>query len=113
MPEMIFYILQNGEWREYDRVKDRRDYCALVAAATEGREDGAAKALRLFVLGDVYVKKADCALLCRALRHFDEVGISNKIFEFVTDVQNVCDGVAIGKGNVEGYAAADFSGIIV
>lgn len=113
MPEMIFYVLENGTWSEYDRVKDRRDYCALVASATDGREDGAAKVLRLFVLGGVYAKREDCALLCRALRHFDEVGLSNKIFEFVTDVQNRCDGVAIGKGSVEAYVAADFSGIVV
>ena len=111
MEEMIFYILRGGVWTEYDRVKDRRDYASLMEKATAGREDNAAKVVRAFVLGKRYVAAGDCALLCRALRHFDEVGLSNRIFEFVEEVRSSCEGVAIGKGGVEGYAAADFSGI--
>ena len=109
MPEMIFYVLKNGEWQEYDRVKDRRDYASLVRAATDGREDGAAQVLRLFVLGGVYAAATDFALVCRALRHFDEVGLSNKIFEFIETVMGDCDGVAIAKDRVDNYTAADFS----
>ena len=111
MPEMIFYVLKNGAWVEFDRVKDRRDYAALVANVTAEREDAPAKVLRAFVTQKTYVKKEDCALLCRALRHFDEVGLSNKIFDFVEEVRMACDGVAIGKNGVEDYVAADFSGI--
>lgn len=111
MEEMIFYVLKNGVWEEYDRVKDRRNYAALVANVTAGRDDAPAKVLRAFVLEKAYVKREDCALLCRALRHFDEVGLSNKICAFVEEVEKSYDGVAIGKSGVADYVVADISGL--
>ncbi len=85
----ILYALKNGSWQEYARFVDRRNYGERVAqvstikqatAKTEA-EKNAAILLQAFVLGKEYYKACFGKVVMRALRHFDEVGLSNDIFD--------------------------------
>ena len=85
----ILYALNGDTWQEYARFADRRNYAERVAQAVEnklqnGKTDevkNAAIVMRSFVLGNEYYEIKYGKIVKRALRHFDEVGLSNDIFD--------------------------------
>ncbi|MBQ8320404.1 MAG: hypothetical protein IJX81_05945 [Clostridia bacterium] len=115
MEYFTVYVLRQGEWQEYTSFKDRRGYATLVEEATKGRLDAAAKVLHTLILENVSVQAADLPLVMRALRAFDEVGLSNDIHAAFDEID--CEGdfeaVAVSKARPEAFAAADFSGLSI
>lgn len=85
----ILYTKMNGKWTEYASFKDRNGYADRVrAVAAEKKETAktdevknAATVMEGFVLESCFYGKEYGKLLLRALRHFDEVGISNDVCE--------------------------------
>lgn len=85
----ILYVLKNGSWQAYARFVDRRNYGERVAQvsaikmanAKTDAEKNAATLLQAFVLGKEYYKACYAKVVMRTLRHFDEVGLSNDIFD--------------------------------
>ncbi|MBQ8308866.1 MAG: hypothetical protein IJX96_03430 [Clostridia bacterium] len=111
MGNFILYQKKDGVWSEYAQFKDRRDYATRVAKVTDGRTDAPAKVLRTFVLGGVYIEGiGNIDLVKRALRHFDEVGLSNDIFESLEEM-SCAQAVAFTKTGLETLVKADFSGL--
>ena len=90
----ILYTFNGGEWAEFASFKDRRDYRALVEKAAENKQKegkteevkNAAALMRTFVLDGKAFSISEKKSVSRALRHFDEVGLSNDIFDVLEEM---------------------------
>ena len=114
----ILYALIDGNWQEYASFKDKKNYAQRVAQASELKiatakteaEKNAAIIMKAFVLGNEYYAEKYGKVVKRALRHFDEVGLSNDIFdELECLLDEGCDGFALAKDSedVSTYVAGD------
>ena len=83
----ILYAFDKGKWQEFASFKDRADYAEQVKisaiaklsdAKTETAQN-AARVMQAFVLGNYFYERTYGKTILRALRHFDEVGLSNDI----------------------------------
>lgn len=88
-----------------------KNYKEKIAALVSGREAAHAK---YYILSEAVVKhkrilRKDLKKLYRALRHFDEVGISNELAECV-EAHLTADWIAFGSAEGE---EADFSAMEV
>ena len=88
----ILYVKKSGVFQAYQTFKDRRGYVSLVenavalkASGTNEQQKNAAIVMKAFVLGKQYFLAEHGKTVLRALRNFDEVGLSNDIFESLTD----------------------------
>lgn len=85
----VLYALEKGKWTEFARFADTKDYetqmrNAIALQKTAGKTEEKKKAacvLESFVLGNYRYGKEYGKLVMRALRHFDEVGLSNDVQE--------------------------------
>lgn len=112
----ILYALKGEKWTEYARFKDRRGYAVLVAEAAKEKaqrakteeESKAAAIMHAFVLEKKWFPATDGKAVRRALRHFDEVGISNDVWEVLEGLLEEADGFALAKEgeDVCGYEKA-------
>ena len=83
----ILYAYKKGEWKEFARFSRSEGYAEQVEKAaslkkTDEKSESirnAALVMESFVLGNFYYGKEYGKLVMRALRHFDEVGISNDV----------------------------------
>ena len=109
---LYFCIRKDGEWTVYEKLKDRRDYLSRVASVTDGRTDAPAVVMRKFLCENAYVLIENKPLVMRALRHFDEVGLSNDIHELLDGLGEV-EAFAVTKDEQWILAQADFSGLSI
>lgn len=102
----ILYAFIDGAWQEYASFKDKKDYAQRVAQAAEMKiqtakteaEKNAAIVMKAFVLGNEYYAEKYGKIIKRALRHFDEVGLSNDIFDELEGLLDEgCDAFALAK----------------
>ena len=102
----ILYALKGEKWTEYAKFKDRRGYAGLVAEAATAKaenakteeESRAAAVMRALVLEKKWFSASDGKAVKRALRHFDEVGISNDVWEALGELlEEGADGFALAK----------------
>ncbi|MBQ8229198.1 MAG: hypothetical protein IJZ32_00715 [Clostridia bacterium] len=82
----VLYAYNNGKWTEFCSFADKYDYAAQVSSAvakkktaTTDEMKNSAIVMESFVLGKQFYGKQYGKLVMRALRHFDEVGLSNDI----------------------------------
>ncbi|MBE7084485.1 MAG: hypothetical protein E7368_00335 [Clostridiales bacterium] len=111
----ILHVLNADTWREYARFVDKRNYAQLIATAVEDRlKNGkteemknSATVMHAFVLEGKYFAQKDGKVIKRALRHFDEVGLSNDIFEALESLLDEgCTAFALAK---EGHSPASLT----
>ena len=92
----ILYAFDGTAWVSFAEITDKKGtYLERVAQFVaikekDGKTDeikNAAKVMRAFVLENKYFDaKKDGKVIKRALRHFDEVGISNDIYESLEEL---------------------------
>lgn len=121
MAEFRIYADYGSGAEEYASFEYDGDYAAESIEAAEAKSaDGqstetvnAAKVFRAFVAEKTIVKKADFKLVMRALRHFDEVGLSNDIYDVLEELSDdssvLCAAFARAEENVGEFSEADFS----
>ena len=109
---LYFYVKKDGIWSVYDEVKDRRDYVSRIKSVTGGRTDAPAVVMQKFICENAYVLGADKRLVMRALRHFDEVGLSNDLHEILDGVGEI-EAFALTKGDAATLTVADLSGLSI
>ena len=116
----ILYAYLNGVWEEVASFKDRHGYAKQMENAVgikkkEGKTDSvrnAAVVAEGFVLGRYYYGKEYGKLVMRALRHFDEVGLSNDIQAALEELLDEgCDAFALvnAEEKISSYAQGNFS----
>ncbi len=85
----ILYAFDGKTWKNYAQFQDKRDYKTRVNGVADKRiaeaktpEDVvAAELMKAFVSGGYYYSVPQAKTVLRALRRFDEVGISNDIYD--------------------------------
>ena len=83
----ILYAFDKGNWQEFATFKDRADYAeqvktSAIAKLSDAKTEtvqNAALVMQAFVLGNYFYERTYGKTILRALRHFDEVGLSNDI----------------------------------
>lgn len=82
----VLYAYNNGGWTEFCSFTDKNDYAKQVSSAVARKKTAETEEMKNsaivmedFVLGKKYYAKQYGKLVMRALRHFDEVGLSNDI----------------------------------
>lgn len=96
MRTWTLYALSEGNWEEYASFSDCGEFRgeairAAEAKTSEGQTEenkNAAKVFRAFVAEKTIVVRADFKRLMRALRHFDEVGLSNDIYGAIEEIND-------------------------
>ncbi len=115
MRTWTLYALSGGNWEEYASFSDGGDFRgeairAAEAKTSEGQTEenkNAAKVFRAFVAEKTIVVRADFKRLMRALRHFDEVGLSNDIYGAIEEINDGEDVQAVAfAGTEEGLTGA-------
>ncbi len=85
----VLWTKREGAWAEWTKIQERTgDYIEQIKAgifransgSNEDRKNAAAL-MQAFVLDGAIYTKAQGKSVLRALRHFDEVGVSNEICE--------------------------------
>lgn len=112
----ILYAFSDGKWTEHASFKDRRGYAEQVKTAAAGHK-AAAKNEQLvnasivmedFVLGGYAYAKQYGKLVMRALRNFDEVGLSADICESLEELLDEgCEKFALVKADQDVTACVD------
>ena len=114
------YALTGESWAKFASFDDGGGYAEQTENAVKTRKEtgkteqivNAAIVMETFVLGEFWFEKKHGKLVKRALRNFDEVGISNEIFEGLEELLDEgCDGFALLKDgeNPKGRRKGDFS----
>ncbi len=114
------WVKIDGQWRQYASFQGRYgDYAEQVQAAivqkrqdSRTEEQNAASVMEAFVLGKNAYGVASGKLVMRALRRFDEVGLSNEVCESLEEALNEgADEFALLKDGEEisSYALAALS----
>lgn len=100
------YALMGEKWAEFASFDGAEAYASQVEKAVKSRKEtgkteqivNSAIVMEGFVLGGFWFGAKYGKLVKRALRHFDEVGISNEIFEALEELLDEdCDGFALVK----------------
>ena len=115
----ILYVKTNGKWTEYASFKDRNGYAERVrAVAAEKKQSAktdevknAAIIMEQFVLEACYYAENCGKAVLRALRHVDEVGISNDVHAALEELLDQgCDAFALAEENedISTYTEGDF-----
>ena len=116
----VLYAYIDGEWQEYDAIPDKRGYAEQVKAAVELRKNAnkteqavhSAIVMEAFVLGGFQYESKYGKLIMRALRNFDEVGISNDVYELLEALLDEgCERFALVKdgGNPAALPLGEFT----
>ena len=116
----ILYAYIDGNWQQYATFTDKRNYAERIAQTAELKrqnaktdaEKNAATVMQAFVLGNEYYAAKYGKVVKRALRHFDEVGLSNDIFdELETLLDEGCEAFALAKDveDISAYVAGDIA----
>lgn len=112
----VLYALADGNWTPFANFADNDGYEEQVknavalqkAAAKTEEKKNAAYVLEDFVLGNYRYGKEFGKLVMRALRHFDEVGLSNDIQEKLEELLDEgYAGFALLKDGVDVATCAD------
>ena len=102
----VLYAYMDGEWQEYATFSDKYGYAEQVRAAVELRKNAnkteqavnSAIVMEAFVLGGFYYENKYGKLVMRALRNFDEVGLSNDIQAALEEaLDEGCERFALAK----------------
>lgn len=111
----ILYTYQKGRWEEFESFKDRRSYADSVKTAVEKKLSGdsetqkkAAAVMADFVYGKKYFSAEYQKLVMRALRHFDEVGLSNDIYEALESLDGEAFALAKDGEDITAFARGEF-----
>ncbi len=115
----ILYAFSGGEWAQFASFDDFSDYASQVVKSAENKKRTAAMdsvrnaaiVMEDFVLGKKSYDKQYGKLVKRALRHFDEVGLSNDIFDSLEELLDEgCDAFALAKDgeSVENFPKGSF-----
>lgn len=115
----VLYAFIDGEWRQFATFDDCADYAFQVKAAAEIKQNtalmdsvrNAATVMEGFVLGKKRYAAKYGKLIKRALRHFDEVGLSNDIYDSLEELLDEgCEYFALAKEgeNVEVFQNGSF-----
>lgn len=115
----ILYAFTDGEWRQFATFDDDSDFASQVKEAAKIKKNtaltdsarNAATVMEGFVLSKKSYGEKYGKLVKRALRHFDEVGLSNDIFDSLEELLDEgCDGFALAKEGeaVESFPAGSF-----
>lgn len=120
MRRWTLYALSEGDW-ESTRLFPTAEsfvgkrYAPAEAKTSEGQTEenkNAAKVFRAFVAEKTIVVRADFKRLMRALRHFDEVGLSNDIYDAIEEINDGEDVQAVAfAGTEEGFDGSRRGGI--
>ena len=110
----ILYIKCGSEWELRARFCRSSDYATQVKEGIERKIQSDLLERRLsaavmtdFVFGKHYYERIFGKTVLRALRHFDEVGISNDIYEALEEaLDDGCEKFALVK---EGECLSDFT----
>ena len=115
MNMFILYVYENGRWEALESFKDRRGYADLVKSAVETKfsngtetQKKAATVMTEFVNGKKYYGIQYKKLVMRALRHFDEVGISNSIFEAMEEMSGEAFALAKDTDTIGSFSQGEF-----
>ena len=103
----VLYAFCKGKWTEFSSFADKRDYANQVKEAvarkkTSNTEEikNSATVVEDFVLGGKFYAKEYGKLVMRALRHFDEVGLSNDIQASLEELLDEgCEKFALARSN--------------
>ena len=115
----ILYAFSDGKWAQFATFEDFSDYASQVAKSAEIKKKtasmdsvrNAAVVMEGFVLAQRSYDKQYGKLVKRALRHFDEVGLSNDIFDSLEELLDEgCDAFALAKDGecVENFPKGSF-----
>ena len=96
MYHYFLYTFLNGKREEYISFSCKRDFRLEAVRAAEAKESegqteeirNAARVFRAFVADKTIVGKADFKRVMRALRHFDEVGLSNELYGALEEIND-------------------------
>lgn len=96
MYRYLLYTFLNGKREEYISFSCKRDFRSEALRVAEAKEAegqteenrNAAKVFRAFVADKTIAGKADFKRVMRALRHFDEAGLSNEIYEALEEIND-------------------------
>ncbi len=100
------YALTGEKWTKFASFDDGDRYAVQVETAVKTRKQNAktqqlvnsAIVMEGFVLGGFWFAEKQGKLIKRALRNFDEVGISNDVFDALEELLDEgCDGFALVK----------------
>ena len=115
----ILYAFIDGEWAEFASFDDFSTYATQVQKAAEIKKTtasldsarNAAVVMEEFALGKKAYDAKYGKLVKRALRHFDEVGLSNDIFDALEELLDEgAEAFALAKtgDNVEAFPKGSF-----
>lgn len=96
MYRYFLYTFLNGKKEEYIAFSCKRDFRSEAVRAAEAKDAegqteenrNAAKVFRAFVADKTIAGKADFKRVMRALRHFDEIGISNELYDALEEIND-------------------------
>ena len=117
----ILYALQGEKWLNFADFKDKRNYADRVQSASKMKEEtaktdsekNAAIVVREFVLGSTYFSMDQGKMVRRALRYFDEVGLSNDICSSLEELLDEgFDAFALAK-DVEDVSTFSLSNLVL
>lgn len=120
MWEYKIYADRGDGTKEYAGFEYDGDYVAEIlravgAKACDGTTENqnAAKVVRAFVAEKIVVKRTDFKRVMRALRHFDEVGLSNELYDVLEELSDESDvariAFAAANENVSEFTEAELS----
>ncbi|MBQ8394659.1 MAG: hypothetical protein IJX49_03720 [Clostridia bacterium] len=102
----ILYSFTDGEWGQFAAFDDSADFASQVRKSAEIKKNtsltdsarNAAIVMEGFVLSKKSYGEQYGKLVKRALRHFDEVGLSNDIYDSLEELLDEgCDAFALAK----------------
>lgn len=112
---LILYTYHKGQWEVFESFKDRRGYAEQVKIAAEKKQSGdletqknAAKVMLDFVCGKKWFGAEYQKLVMRALRHFDEVGLSNDIYETLENLDGEAFALANKDDDITAFERGEF-----
>ena len=115
MNMFILYVYENGSWQAVENFKDRRGYAELVKTSVETKlangtetQKKAATVMADFVNGKKFFGIQYKKLVMRALRHFDEVGISNSVYEVMEEMSGEAFALAKDTDDVGLFVQGEF-----
>lgn len=114
----VLYALTGEKWHEFATFGNSLDYGSQIENAAKIKKNTAAQeatrnaaiVMESFVLAKKQFGAKYGKLVKRALRHFDEVGISNEIFDSLEELLDEgCDAFALAQAGerVENFPQGD------
>ena len=119
MSNFVLYAQLDGAWQAYAEYADKESYLAAIARyfdmkKAEGKPlDDCDKVLALMT-GVAVVSRKKFGLVKRALRHYDEIGISAELVDAIDAAKDEgAEAVGWGAEDMSGVAPYDFGDMVI